>query len=778
MLIRGIINPSVDLTLALLYFFAALLLLYLKISTHLSPKGPCLAARFSPDGRLVAIGVARGVEIWEVPGKKRGREPMILRKTFGGQSDVVTCIDWSTDGRHLVAGSNDMTCRVFYMPGSVNRSINGAISTAPAGFVPTTLSGHRDIVKACFFMDSSNSGEDGNSPAATIISVAQDCGVFVWDFLPQHTSTENNSHQFHLYCASQGAWKLRIKKFARPARNSTQQYGCSITSAAFQKQRALLVLGFSNGVFGLYGMPNSEPIHTLSIGQEGLTAADISFSGEWLAFGCASLGQLLVWEWQSESYILKQRGHSYGLNSLAFSPSGGLCVTGGEDNKVKLWNVRSGFCFATFDVHEAPITGVAFISNGSAVLSSSLDGTVQAHDLIRYRNFRTLVTPSPVQLTCLAVDPSGEVVAAGSVEPFEVYTWSLQTGKLLDVFQGHEAPLSGLVFSPYQGYLASASWDGTVKLWSVYQQELVETFEMPADVLAVSIRPDGKQLCASCLNGTLQLWGIEEGELEAIIECRRDISWHGRQADLAPSVGRRRTGYFTTLSYSADGMCVIAGGNSPFVCLYSVKTRILLRRFQLSLNRSLDGVLDPNNPNMPSPLTEKMELNGEMEKDSDLPGVRRKERESAHATCVRFSPTGNEWAVSSSDGLLLYSLDEALCFSPLELAEDITPESVKSAVLQEEWAKAVVLALRLGEGPSVRLALGSVPKKELPLTAKAVYVHLAEPLLRSITDGLMSGRRVEFHLLWLKEFLCAQGSYLKVRYCSYHNIMMPVTLSS
>ncbi len=717
----------------------------------------------------MAIGVARGVEIWEVPGKKRGREPMILRKTFGGQSDDVTCMDWSTDGIHLVAGSNDMTCRVFYMPGSVNRSINGATPTAPVGFVPTTLSGHRDVVKACFFMEPSNSGEDSSSPAATVISVAQDCGVFIWDFLPQPTSTGNNDNQLHLYCSSQGAWKLRHKKFARPARNSTQQYGCRIISAAYQKQRALLVLGFSNGVFGLYGMPDSDPIHTLSVGQEGLTASDISFSGEWLAFGCASLGQLLVWEWQSESYILKQRGHSYGLNSLAFSPSGGLCATGGEDNKVKLWNVRSGFCFATFDVHNAPVTSVTFISNGSAVLSSSLDGTVQAHDLIRYRNFRTLVTPSPAQLTCLAVDPSGEVVAAGSGEPFEVYTWSLQTGKLLDVFQGHEAPLSDLVFSPQQGYLASSSWDGTVKLWSVYQQELVETFEMPADVLAVDMRPDGKQLCASCLNGTLQLWGVEEGELEAIIECRRDIMWHGRQADLATSVGRRRTSYFTTLSYSADGTCVIAGGNSPFVCLYSVKTRILLRRFQLSFNRSLDGVLDPNIPN----AREKLGSNGQMEEIPDLPGARRKERDSVHTTCVQFSPTGNEWAASTSDGLLLYSLDEALRFSPLELAEDITPESVKYAVQREEWAKAVVLALRLGEGPSVRLALGSIPKKELPLTAKAVYKHLAEPLLRAIADGLMSGRRLEFHLLWLKEFLCAQGSYIKVSYYPRHNIILP-----
>lgn len=36
----------------------------------------------------------------------------------------------------------------------------------------------------------------------------------------------------------------------------------------------------------------------------------------------AGLGQLLVWEWQSESYVLKQQGHFNSMVSLAYSPDG------------------------------------------------------------------------------------------------------------------------------------------------------------------------------------------------------------------------------------------------------------------------------------------------------------------------------------------------------------------------------------------------------------------------------------------------------------------------
>ena len=78
--------------------------------------------------------------------------------------------------------------------------------------------------------------------------------------------------------------------------------------------------------------------------------------------------------------------------------------------QVKLWTVNSGFCFVTFSEHTAPVTAVSFLPTSSAAVSASLDGTVRAWDLLRYRNFRTMTTPDPVQLASLAVDPAGEVL--------------------------------------------------------------------------------------------------------------------------------------------------------------------------------------------------------------------------------------------------------------------------------------------------------------------------------------------------------------------------------
>ena len=93
-------------------------------------------------------------------------------------------------------------------------------------------------------------------------------------------------------------------------RNYFRQPGTKVVCTTFHRASSLLVVGFSTGVFGLWELPDFSNIHTLSISQEKISSVAINASGEWLAFGAKKLGQLLVWEWQSESYILKQQGHT------------------------------------------------------------------------------------------------------------------------------------------------------------------------------------------------------------------------------------------------------------------------------------------------------------------------------------------------------------------------------------------------------------------------------------------------------------------------------------
>ena len=559
-------------------------------------------------------------------------------------------------------------------------------------------------------------------------------------------------------------------------RHYFNQAGARVTCVTYHVRSSLLIVGFSSGIFGLYEMPSFANIHALSISQEKISSVIVNSSGEWLAFGAQKLGQLLVWEWRSESYVLKQQGHYFDMNSLAFSSDGQTIVTGGDDGKLKVWNSSSGFCHVTFSDHSSAISAVEVSKQGQILFSASLDGTVRAFDLIRYRNFRTFTSPNPVQFTCLAVDPSGEiVVAGGSGEAFELYVWSVQTGKLIDVLSGHEGPIGGLAFSPSGEKFVSASWDGTARIWDIYGRSTsVEPFNLTSDGLAVAYRPDGQEVAVSTLNGQIIFWNVQQGRQTSLIEGRKDIAG-GRRTDDRTTARNSASGkYFTSLHYTADGSCVIAGGNSKHVCLYDVREGVLLKRWEISQNLSLEGTLeflDSRNLTDAGPR-ESLDTRGDLSDledrmDSTLPGTRngdlskRKYRPEARTKGVRFSPTGRVWAAASTDGLLIYSLDQSITFDPFDLDIDITPETTLETLAEQEYLKALVMAFRLNETPLLRQVWKAIRSQDIRLLTKAIPTNYLERLVRFVAKQMVEGPHVELGLRWMESLLIEHGKYFK-----------------
>ena len=84
--------------------------------------------------------------------------------------------------------------------------------------------------------------------------------------------------------------------------------------------------------------------------------------------------------------------------------------------------------------------------------------------------------------------------------------------------------------------------------------------------------------------------------------------------------------YFTSVCYSADGSCVLAGGNSKYICIYEVSQQILVKKFQVSFNRSLDGILDQLNSKLlgdGGPIDVNDASGDEADFSSNIPGAKR-----------------------------------------------------------------------------------------------------------------------------------------------------------
>ncbi|KAF2841316.1 WD40 repeat-like protein [Patellaria atrata CBS 101060] len=717
---------------------------------HFSFRSPVTALEFSPSGLHFAVGLGRKLEVWHTPSTPdAGADgelefaPFVRHHTHTGHYDTVQSIQWSSDSRFFLSSSKDLTARIWSL-------------VPEEGFVPTTLAGHRQGMIAAWF----------SKDQETIYTVSKDGALFQWAYMQRPgTTTDDDELQ-----EQDMRWRIAERHYF-------MQNNASVTCAAYHAKSNLLVVGFSNGLFGIYEIPEFINIQTLSISQNDIDYVCINKTGEWLAFGASKLGQLLVWEWQSESYILKQQGHFDSINSIVYSPDGQRIITTADDGKIKVWDVNSGFCIVTFTEHTSGVTACEFAKRGNVLFTASLDGSIRAWDLIRYRNFRTFTAPSRLSFSSIAVDPSGEVVCAGSLDSFDIHIWSVQTGQLLDRLAGHEGPVSSLAFTPNGGVVVSGSWDHTVRIWSIFARtQTSEPLQLQTDVLCVVVRPDSKQLAVSTLDGQLTFWSVSEASQESVLDGRRDVSGGRKLSDRRTAANVAGTKSFSTVSYSADGTCVLAGGNSKHICLYDVQSGVLLKKFTVSVNLSLDGTQDfLNSCNLteagPRGLVDETGEASDLEDrlDNSLPGAsrgdasKRRQKPEVRVSSVAFSPAGRAFCAASTEGLLIYSLDNTLQFDPFDLDVSITPATTLKTLQQGDYLRALVMALRLSSPSLLQRVYRAVPAADVPLLAKRLPELYLARVLRFVAQEAAESPLLEFNLKWIEALLRTHGRVLKER---------------
>lgn len=255
-----------------------------------------------------------------------------------------------------------------------------------------------------------------------------------------------------------------------------------------------------------------------------------------------------------------------GTVSITWSSNGTQLALGNNGGFVNQYN--------TFSIDEGPtqlagfgqgsfISTVGFSADDRFIFGGGSDGTLwrwgtrsgAAQDVINAGNW----------IWGAAMSSDGEMVATG-LQNGEIMLWEARRGEQIEDFSAaHEDSVIDLAFGAEDTLLASASLDGTARIWDVETgEELIVLEGHEQGVTALAFHPDGEMIATGSGDTTIRLWDIETGEELFLLE--------------------QSTGGISGLDFSPDGTILASVGQDSFIRLFDVETGVEIAALDFHTN--------------------------------------------------------------------------------------------------------------------------------------------------------------------------------------------------
>ncbi|KAL0233525.1 hypothetical protein PCE1_002040 [Barthelona sp. PCE] len=260
--------------------------------------------------------------------------------------------------------------------------------------------------------------------------------------------------------------------------------------------------------------------------------------------------------------------HTEPVLSACISARSKHMVTVSRDKSSVLWEYEDGSFVPLVRLtgHTSSVTGASIFSYSEiemAVYTVSADRTLKRFDINTHNiNGDAKATWTQIihetDINSIDISPNGNLIATGSQDK----TIAIHTcdGEFVDRLRGHKRGVWNVHFSHKTKLLASCSSDGTVRLWSMENYELMKTLKLVES---------GAVLDVCLISNDMQIAAVYSTGVVAVINIKTSEMAFGTDAHDGSRV-------WTIKSYD-DGDHLLTGGSDGSVIFWHDKTEEAIR---------------------------------------------------------------------------------------------------------------------------------------------------------------------------------------------------------
>lgn len=513
-------------------------------------QGDISALAFSPDGRLLASGAQdeNAIRIWEVATRREVRR-------LNGHTGWIRSLAFAPDGRLLASGSTDQTIILW---------------DVSSGQPLRTLEGHTDFLgNIAFSPDGSRLASASRDGTVRLWDVASGAPIAGFAYTaPRNPETDApywltgiafspDGSQIAVGATSGSVYLLDATDGRLQRELRGHDSWVVIRGVGYSPDGKLLASASLDGTVHLWNPASGADRGVLQ--QRGLRLLGLSWNadGTRLATTSDMGGNLTVWDVERQAVAQMAILGQGSVVALSYSDTGALLGAGSVNGSIQVHVLNeeravelSGSAATNQHLQFLSDTELIVINDAGNVAIINLAEAAQPRLLQGLDGFALSVAVSPDRrriavgnergeivlwdgrtlertrtlrglggpVYALAFSRDGNALVAVSNDPAErphIIVWDVQSGARRSTFSGHTAPVTAITFIGGQDLVASASTDGTLKVWRAANGDEVRSQQVVSEqgwYLSIASMPDGSVLVTGALSGEVEFWNAATGE--------------------------------------------------------------------------------------------------------------------------------------------------------------------------------------------------------------------------------------------------------------------------